>query len=239
MAIAPQPGIIKHGKLGPPGQQGLAGQAPDSELEDQWSALLAHFGVPAPLIVRSFAEITRRYQAPGRHYHNLAHLRYALGRFQKLKPGAREPRLVQLAIWYHDLGYRPYGRANDCRSALGATDWLTRFKLSVRAIDRVCKLIEVTRNHDPGPLDPDARIISDVDLAVLGGASEEYEWYRAGLRREYRLVPGWLYRPLRRGRLGRLLARHRIFFTDAMYEEREGPARVNLRRELEMLKFLG
>lgn len=229
MAIASRLGAYQPGPLV---------QTPDSELEDQWSSLLARFGVPAPLIARSFAEITIRYQAPGRHYHNLAHLRYALGGFQKIKSLARQPRLVQLAIWFHDLGFRPYGRANDSRSALAAMSWLGRFGIDDRAIDRVCRLIEVTRDHDPGELDRDAQIVSDADLAILGGTPEEYDWYRGGLRREYRLVPAWIYRRIRRASVARMLSRRSIYHTDGMRDQREERARANLLRELETLRFL-
>lgn len=229
MAIASQLGTYQPGPLAP---------MPDSELEDQWSALLAHFGVPPSLVVRSFAEITGRYQARGRYYHNLAHLRYSLGRFQKVKTQAREPRLVQLAIWFHDLGFRPFGRANDSRSALSAIEWLGRFGIENPAVDRVCRLIEVTRDHQPGALDRDAQIISDVDLAILGGSPEEYDWYRSGVRREYRLVPAWIYRRVRRASLARMLGRERIYYTEVMHDQREEPARANLLRELEALRFL-
>src|SRR4051794_14748607 len=110
-------GLASQLRTNPPGP---LPQTTESELEDQWSALLIHYGAPASLIVESFAEITARYQAPGRHYHNLAHLRYALSRFHKIKSLARDLRPLQFAIWFHDLIYRPYLGGNERKSAAEA-----------------------------------------------------------------------------------------------------------------------
>ncbi len=210
----------------------------DSELEDQWSALLIHSGVAPPLIVDSFTEIVESYADPRRHAGNLAHLRFVLARFHKIRHLARDLRALQFAVWLQTLSWRPYIGPGSVRSAQRAAQWMRRFGLPEREVNRTRELILAPRHGEPGPFDVDLRILNDVNLAILGAAPPEYDRYQQGLRQEYRLLPNFIYRRLRCARLLETLDRQRIYCTDLMYKKYEPAARANLLREFGALQFL-
>lgn len=92
---------------------------------------------------------------------------------------------------------------------------------------RVLALIMATC-HDAEPTDPDARLLVDIDLAILGAAPARFAEYDAQVRTEYRWVPGWLYRRKRKQVLAGFLARLAIYGTDRFRARLEERARENL-----------
>ena len=59
--------------------------------------------------------------------------------------------------------------------------------------ERVADLILATK-HAAVPTDADARLVVDIDLSILGSAEERFDRYERDVRREYRWVPGFIYR---------------------------------------------
>lgn len=88
----------------------------------------------------------------------------------------------------------------------------------------------------PSPL-TDCKLFLDADLSVLGGTTEEYDTYAAGIALEY----GGLYSREEycagRARVLRsFLNRPALYFTDYARDKLEGRARANLERELAVLE---
>lgn len=76
----------------------------------------------------------------------------------------------------------------------------------------------------------------DVDLSILGAASERFDEYERQIRAEYAWVPGVVFRAARRKLLQGFLARPSIFSTARLISAYEARARANLQRALERLE---
>lgn len=92
---------------------------------------------------------------------------------------------------------------------------------------RVRALIMATC-HDAVPDDDDARLLVDIDLAILGAEPTRFAEYDQQVPAEYRWVPGWLYRRKRKEVLAGFLARPAIYGTERFRERLEARARQNL-----------
>lgn len=199
---------------------------------DRWQALMARLGWPAN--EAAFAALSAAYRQPHRHYHTQAHIADCLAHFDALRAFAADPDAIELALWFHDAVYDPYRSDNEQASA----DWALRFLRENGAPaslqDRVQALILATR-HDAVATDRDMAILIDIDLSILGSAPDAYDEYRRAVRREYRWVPGILFRRNRRAVLESFLRRERIFLTDRFHASHETRARENIEAELERL----
>jgi predicted metal-dependent HD superfamily phosphohydrolase len=78
-------------------------------------------------------------------------------------------------------------------------------------------------------------LLLDADLAILGSSPDLYDAYAAAVRREYAWVSPSDWLSGRRRVLDSLLRRERIYRTASMPGAREETARLNLRRETEVL----
>jgi predicted metal-dependent HD superfamily phosphohydrolase len=92
-------------------------------------------------------------------------------------------------------------------------------------------LILKTKTHDAGD-DPDAKVLLDADLAILGANENAYRYYAQQIRKEYDWVPEPEYRSGRQQVLTKFLARPRIYhFLNPL----EKPARRNIAAEIAQL----
>ena len=89
-------------------------------------------------------------------------------------------------------------------------------------------MILTTKTHDAVD-DPDAQVLLDADLAVLGASEADYRVYAEAIRREYAWVAEADYRVGRRRVLESFLARPRIYH---LLVDLEAPARRNLAAEI-------
>lgn len=108
--------------------------------------------------------------------------------------------------------------------------------VAVSVCRRVSRLILATA-HAAGraPRSLDARLVADIDLAVLGAPPAEFDAYERGIRAEYAWVPPEAYREGRGRVLRAFLRRRRIYRTES-FEDRLGScARENLQRAMEKL----
>ncbi|MGW1420543.1 HD domain-containing protein [Bradyrhizobium manausense] len=176
-------------------------------------------------------ELAAAYAAPGRHYHNSAHIEdclAALARVGGLSPHERET--LTEAIWWHDVVYDPTRRDNEERSAELAEQ-------HVRAELRqdVGRLIRLTKTHDVEPGDRLGAILISIDLSILGAQPARYDAYAAAIRQEFIHVSDSDFR-IGRARVLRRFAARPVIFPDpdfaAVYDRQ---ARANLARELETL----
>jgi len=195
----------------------------------KWHDLLGVWSVDPVMARQSFEDIANRYAEPGRVYHTLDHVQNVLATVETIGSHARNLDAVRLAVWLHDVIYDSKASDNEERSA----DYAERLceVLSIPVGKRVAHLILTTKTHDTGA-DPDAQVLLDADLAILGASEWEYRAYADNIRREYAWVPEPEYRSGRRQVLAKFLTRPRIFHFLRHLEE---PARRNISAEIARL----
>lgn len=103
--------------------------------------------------------------------------------------------------------------------------------LSETDVTTVETMIILTQTHGQTD-DPDTALMLDIDLSILATSSDIYDSYTRDIRREYRWVPGPIFRNGRAKMLRHFLAMDRIYKTDALRSEWDAKARVNMAREL-------
>ncbi|MFV2032544.1 MAG: metal-dependent hydrolase, partial [Gammaproteobacteria bacterium] len=57
------------------------------------------------------------YSEPQRYYHTLDHIEHCLSLFDKICSSLQSPEALELAIWFHDIIYRPGSESNEQLSA--------------------------------------------------------------------------------------------------------------------------
>ena len=136
-----------------------------------------------------------------------------------------------LAGFYHDAVY-DIGRAdNEERSARWAHEALVGAGAPQAAAERVAALVLATRHAAPAT-GPDARLVVDIDLAILGAPEERFAQYERQIRAEYAAVPQSLFREKRRAVLRSFIQRPHIYATHHFRQALEARARAQLARAI-------
>lgn len=182
------------------------------------------------------AKVVAAYSDPARAYHDVRHLAEVLERFDEVarEVGWQRPDEVFLALLFHDVVYVPGAPDNEAQSAATARE-LLRGKLPPGALDRIDRLIMLTTAHgslDPGQLDPDAALLLDCDLSILGAPAARFDEYERDVAKEFSFLPEQAYASGRRGFLKRLVSARSLFLSPHFRERLEGRARENLARAL-------
>lgn len=172
-----------------------------------------------------FADLARRYAEPQRAYHTMQHLAECLEEL----PGASIR--VELALWYHDAVYDPHRSDNEDRSAELGRDVARRIGWADPDAEAVHALILATK-HAAVPADEEARLLTDVDLSILGRPRARFDEYERQIRAEYAWVPEALYIEKRREILQGFRERPAIYATPEFRRRYEAAARENLDRAL-------
>ncbi len=201
--------------------------------ERSWLQLMDNLSIDSNL--STFAQLTAAYSEGHRYYHTAAHIEACLEIFEQSKSVATKPAEIECAIWFHDAIYNPMSKDNELKSANWAAQFLRDNRCSEQAQEAVRNLILATV-HDAAATDPDTQLLIDVDLSILGADEATYDLFEANVRREYRWVPGPLFRRERRKILASFLARETIYGTVSIREEFEAQARENLSRAIQQLK---
>lgn len=200
---------------------------------DRWQRLWRSAGAAAEPAAW-YDRLTQAYAEPQRHYHNQQHIAECLAELDGARHLARQPEVVELALWFHDAVYDPKAGDNEERSAALAVECLRAGGLEQLA-GTVSELVMATKLHgaDAGP---DAALIVDVDLSILGKGETRFAEYEAQIRKEYSWVPKLVFNSKRAGILKRFLARDRIYATEYFSDRYEQIARQNLERSVRNLK---
>ncbi|WBO83586.1 HD domain-containing protein [Hymenobacter yonginensis] len=209
----------------------------ETTLANRWHQLTAPLLPDEAARTAMLTQLTKAYEAPGRHYHTLTHIRALLDAVDKAAAQLHDPAVVQLAVWFHDAVYEALRSDNEAKSAELAREFLATTSLSAERQARVAFLIERTHDHTQPqpPDDPDLLFFLDADLAILGASEARYQEYARQVRQEYRLVPGLLYRRGRRKVLQKLLEAPVLYHTPGFREQLDAAARRNLAQELRTL----
>ena len=172
-------------------------------------------------------ELLRAYSSPGRYYHTFTHIQDCLSIFDQTSSLAAHPEEVELAIWFHDSVYDPGRDDNEQKSAEWAEAVVHGSGLSKEIAKRVADSILATRHHAE-VTDPDAQLLVDVDLSILGRDPAVFWKYEENIRKEYAWVPENLFRQKRVKILKSFLDRKHIYYHREYRERFEAGARMNL-----------
>jgi len=179
-----------------------------------------------------FAQLLLAYSQDHRHYHNCTHLHHMFG---LLKNTTLKDDAVYWAAFYHDYIYHPGKSDNERKSAAVADTQLHSMGIAENVRERVTQLILATRDHHVANNDHAAALFLDADMAVLGEESVVYQNYEDNLRKEFAMIPAFLFKTGRKKFLLGLLAREKIFISDWFYARYEQQARNNIRASLTSL----
>lgn len=200
-------------------------------LREKFSRALGVGDVDPDAVTQELSEVIRRYNENHRHYHNLTHVTRLLELYDDLVQS--DPDLL-LAIFYHDVIYKPGSSKNEEKSAAFARKSLGRLGVDPNRINHTCEMIMATADHLNPPADPLTRIFLDLDMSILGSPREEYQAYAEGVRKEYSWVPGSVFRKNRRKFLEKIHAAQSIYCTDLFHAKYEAAARANIEWELSL-----
>jgi len=200
---------------------------------DRWLALVARVTeTPGHDAARAvFDDLYTRYTAADRRYHDIHHIDDCLRLFDTIRALASQPDAIELAIWFHDTIYDSHKSDNEEASASLADSALMQLGVPRPTTRSVCDLILTTKHNAP-PADPDAALLVDIDLSILGQPAPVFDAYEAGVRFEYAWVPDSAFRAGRSKVLQSFLDRTRIYTTNYFRDAFESAARQNLNRSL-------
>ena len=197
--------------------------------ESRWNRLMTALGMPSS--TETFRELVAAYSEGHRHYHTVAHIDHCLHELDSVPELAHEAAEVELALWFHDAVYNPYGSGNEERSADLACELMSRNAVEQDRIQRVRAHILATRHEALADLD-DSKLVVDIDLSILAVDRDRYATFETNVRQEYRWVPAPLFRRKRAEILESFLARPHIYGTLPFRTRYESAARENLRRAI-------
>ena len=205
-------------------------------LKGAWAGVCAATGVAR--FDLAFGLIEYAYSGPTRHYHNVRHVADCLREFAAVRPGCHDAGAVEAALLFHDYEYDPTRHDNEERSADEAARALRAVDWPGLRVEQVRELILATR-HAAAPATPDACVVVDVDLSILGQTTTAFDDYERAIRKEYAHVPEDAFRTGRATILSGVLSRPRIYATDYIATRYEMSARENLGRSLAALRSRG
>ncbi len=178
--------------------------------------------------------LVQQYQEPQRHYHTVQHLSECFAHLHAARDLAEHIAEVEVALWFHDAVYDVHASDNEERSARLAGAALVDAGVAADVSSRVYHLIMATK-HDAVPTNTDARLLVDVDLAILGAEPSRYAEFERQVRAEFAWVPALIFRRKRREILRGFVTRHHIYATEHFRQRFESQARANLSRAIEAL----
>lgn len=201
-------------------------------LKADWTTTIGAWSEDDVKIEYWFSYLVRQYSSIDRKYHTLKHVQFMLNLAYQNRGRINNWLAVYLAIWFHDVVQNQSGQ-NEKLSAHKCLEVIKDLNLPESAM-RATNLILTTINHEPGTCS-DAKVLVDLDLAILGSDSSEYAQYARQCRAEYN-VPNCVYRLGRARVLKQILKRENIYTTRAFRKSLEKKARRNLRKELDALE---
>jgi len=202
--------------------------------QDRWQRLWQSAGGSGGAGV-CYEQLTRAYAEPQRHYHNQQHIAECLAEFDGARHLARQPDAVELALWFHDAVYDPKASDNEEQSATLAKRCLEGAGSSPLAAT-VAELVMVTKTHD-AQAGPDAALMVDVDLSILGQSETRFAEYETQIRQEYGWVPKPIFNLKRKEIFRGFLQRPHIYTTQFFAAKYEEQARHNLNQSIRTMKL--
>ena len=205
-------------------------------LRGKWIVAVQTIETSGSLASDYFQDILDRYAAKGRYYHTIDHIYQCFDLMEVFDSQLVNRTAMYLALFYHDIIYNPLSKDNEEKSADYAVACLQKLGFEESLIDLVKQLILVTKGHRaPEGSSFDFRCLIDVDLFIFGNSRESYQSYCEAIRKEYWLVPSFLYRKGRKKILLSLQERKPFYYTAEMQKQCEAKAQENLAYEINLL----
>ncbi|MGB5362429.1 MAG: HD domain-containing protein, partial [Aureibaculum sp.] len=127
-------------------------------------------------------------------YHNISHTKRVVNFIREISEGEkiakRDIQILELAGWFHDVGYIKGNDDHEINSAQIAHDFLEKEKISSATIEKVKKCILITTNTEK-PKNIFEKIILDADCGHLG--NKNYSEVNELLREEWILLGNDLF----------------------------------------------
>jgi predicted metal-dependent HD superfamily phosphohydrolase len=142
---------------------------------------------------------------------------------------------VEFGIWLHDVVYDPRASDNEEQSARIAGEILEQMDCPPKLITSIRELILATRHIHPPPT-PDARLLVDIDLSILGQPPDVFGVYERAIRAEYSRVSEESYKIGRSRILRGFLDKPAIYCTDGFEKKYGLQARENIMKALAALE---
>lgn len=172
------------------------------------------------------------YAQPHRGYHNAGHLDELILLAREHTPDFDEAE--QLAVLFHDAVYVPGAPKGDNErlSALLMRATVGTLGLTGLDLDKAGRIIIATMHAEPPP--DEAARVCDLDLWRLAAPWEAFQQHALGIRHEYlHLFPDEAaFWAARNSFYEAMLAKPRLFATDAFVEKFEAQARQNMQQAL-------
>lgn len=200
---------------------------------ERWFALMKAWGFGQNQTV--FFDLAAAYSEKWRHYHTGKHICACLQHLDRFAAVLLAPREIETALWFHDAVYEPYSSHNEQASADWAASFLTKNGAASDLVALVHRLIMLTK-HDGPSCSKDEAAMMDIDLSILGAEPSAYEVFENAIRKEYALVPTFIYRKKRAEVLRTFFSRPRIFASGCFSDRFEQQARANLAGALARLE---
>lgn len=200
-----------------------------NKLKQRWFQFVKYYSDDLNLIENEFHFLKQCYGQSHRKYHNLCHIRHLFEELEPVKPGSR---VIQWAVWYHDIVYRPGSLSNETKSAQAAKLMMQKCGCSDSEVDDVYQMIIATQNHNQSNNKSDCELFLDADMAILGSNNNEYLKYTQQIRQEFSHLPSYLFNKGRKKFIQQTLGSASIYSTSYFHRKYEKQARLNLASEL-------
>lgn len=192
---------------------------------ERWLRLMESWGFEDNR--ETFEALIAAYSEKRRHYHTVEHVSACLDHLDRYRQEVQFPNEVEIALWFHDAIYKALSGDNERKSADWAASFLSGHGASKIKVRRVHRLIMATK-HDAPARTNDEAVLVDIDLSILGTDPASYRVYEDRVRKEYSLVPFFLYRRKRAEVLRNFLERKRIYTSGCFPDHMDNQARDNL-----------
>lgn len=174
------------------------------------------------------ARLVESYSEPQRFYHTLGHIEHCLSLFDKISAELQNPEALELAIWFHDVIYRPGAKDNEQLSA-DQFMALTRNIFSNNVRDTVYQHIMATVHDGSEFENADTNYMLDIDLSSFGRPWPEFIQDSDNLRLEMGDLSDEVFYKRQASFQNRLFSRPRFFRSKYFYDHFESQAKQNRR----------
>ena len=129
--------------------------------------------------MNSLLLLSKAYTEPGRFYHNLYHISSMMHLAEAMEIDLFNYQIM--AIWWHDAVYNPLSDNSEEDSVL----WMREVEADTDTsdLDKAGNIILCTKDH--APIFEYAKVVLDLDMAILSAAPAVYGEYAKGVSDEY------------------------------------------------------
>lgn len=204
---------------------------------DRYMQLMRRLGstVTASTLIKCWVELESGYEEKHRHYHGIDHIVHLLLTFDLMRKHAKDPDIVELAIFYHDVVYMPGSRLNEEMSALMLERHAQLLLIPYSATAIAGEYVYRTKEHcGDAEANPDLCLFLDLDLIRLAADPAEFKRDTANIRKEFKKYSDNEFYFGRTKWVRSMLPpeREHVFNTSLMQKRYEARAQANLKQEL-------